>query len=169
MPTSEKTILVVDDDPPIRVMIEALLSDSGFSIVTVPDGATALARIEADPPDVLILDYAMPRMSGREVLRELRARNSRLPVIVLSASPYAQNCLAEGANFLVQKPFDLEVLLLCIERCLAHIRAVRPVHMALYFALGDMPQREVLRSIERFAGEVIPGIEKELGPLQTLA
>jgi alkanesulfonate monooxygenase SsuD/methylene tetrahydromethanopterin reductase-like flavin-dependent oxidoreductase (luciferase family) len=52
----------------------------------------------------------------------------------------------------------------CIERCVAHIRAVRPVHMALYFALGDMPQREVLRSIERFAGEVIPGIEKELGP-----
>jgi CheY-like chemotaxis protein len=126
MPTSEKTILVVDDDPPIRVMIEALLSDSGFSIVTVPDGATALARIEADPPDVLILDYAMPRMSGREVLRELRARNSRLPVIVLSASPYAQNCLAEGANFLVQKPFDLEVLLLCIERCLALRPATTP-------------------------------------------
>jgi CheY-like chemotaxis protein len=119
MPSSPKNILVVDDDPPIRVMIAALLADAGYSIATVPDGESALARIEAEPPDVLILDYAMPRMSGREVLQLLRARNPRLPVIVLSASPYAQNCLAEGANFLVQKPFDLEVLLLCIERCLA--------------------------------------------------
>ena len=56
----------------------------------------------------------------------------------------------------------------CAERCIEQIRRVRPSHMAFYFALGDMPQLEVLRSLERFATEVVPLIVKELGPLNRI-
>ena len=53
----------------------------------------------------------------------------------------------------------------CIEKCIAEITRLRPAHIALFFQVGDYPHENAMRSLERFAGEVIPGEEKVIGPL----
>jgi CheY-like chemotaxis protein/nucleotide-binding universal stress UspA family protein len=84
---SEKTILVVDDEPDVRNFLAACLEDAGFKVETAGDGEEALKKIEANPPDLMTLDMIMPRKSGLQVMRELREneRFINLPVIVFSA------------------------------------------------------------------------------------
>ncbi|HWQ11701.1 MAG TPA: response regulator [Roseiflexaceae bacterium] len=119
MAPAQPTILVVDDDRPSRELIAAILTEAGYHVEGAADGASALGRIATDPPDVLLLDYAMPRMSGRDVLQRLQQMGMQhLPVIVLSASLHAASCLAEGATLLVRKPFTLQELCDAVAQCL---------------------------------------------------
>lgn len=79
-------ILVADDSELILRMATDLLSEEGFKVVTAGDGATALRRIEEEHPDLVVLDLLMPRMTGFDVLREIR-HNERLksiPVLIMS-------------------------------------------------------------------------------------
>ena len=86
------TVLLADDDEDFRSALAELLDEDGCDVVAVPNGAAALALLEdaakgrAPPPDLLVLDLLMPRMSGLEVLQRLRksARWARLPVLVVT-------------------------------------------------------------------------------------
>lgn len=82
-----KTILVVDDEPDVRLYLAACVEDAGFQVKTASDGDEALASISAGPPDLMTLDLVMPRKGGAAVLKELRSRPdwSRIPVIVVTA------------------------------------------------------------------------------------
>ena len=84
---SEKKILVVDDEPDVRNFLAACIKDAGFQVETAVDGEDALAKVEANPPDLMTLDMVMPRKSGIQVIRRLRKneRFKRLPVIVITA------------------------------------------------------------------------------------
>lgn len=84
---SEKKILVVDDEPDVRNFLAACIEDAGFQVTTACDGAEALEKIQADPPDLMTLDMVMPRVSGINLMRQLRNmdRFARLPVIVITA------------------------------------------------------------------------------------
>ena len=86
-PTREQTVLIVDDTYGARDMMARLLRLDGYRAVTAGDGAAALAAVEADHPDLVLLDLTMPDMDGLEVLRRLRAdrRNDGLPVVMFSA------------------------------------------------------------------------------------
>ncbi|MFZ2037225.1 MAG: response regulator [Dehalococcoidales bacterium] len=77
-------ILVVDDIEDIRSLLQEALQANGYSTLEAADGREALSIIETEPPDLVILDIAMPVMSGFQVLRQLR-KNSDIPVIMLSA------------------------------------------------------------------------------------
>jgi len=84
---SEKTILVVDDEPDVRDFIATCLEDAGFKVETAVDGVDALEKIEANIPDLMTLDMVMPRRSGLSLMRKLR-KNEKwkdLPVIVITA------------------------------------------------------------------------------------
>jgi CheY-like chemotaxis protein len=83
-----KRILVVDDDPATREVVQELLESFDYAVASAGDGVEALELIRREPPDILLLDLRMPRMNGREVLEALRAdpRGSRIPVVILSAS-----------------------------------------------------------------------------------
>jgi len=105
--------LVVDDDPKIRQLIRVNLEPRGFIVQEAPDGLGAMKAIEADLPDLMLLDLVMPGIDGIEVCLWVRERFD-LPIIVLSAQDEEQlkvRALDAGADDYVSKPFSYEELL----------------------------------------------------------
>src|SRR5262245_48722428 len=113
-------ILVVDDEPEIVRGLEDNLRFEGYQTSSATDGETALALAAREAPDLIILDLMMPRMSGWDVCRSLRARGIEVPIIMLTArggeADRVQG-LELGADDYIAKPFSLRELL-------ARIRAV---------------------------------------------
>jgi CheY-like chemotaxis protein len=110
-----RRILVVDDEPEIRTLLERALSARGFTVETAPDGEEGLARIAAHPPALVLLDAMLPRIHGFEVARRLRAdaRTRDLPVIMMTAVyrgwRFAQDARdAYGAEDYIEKPFRID-------------------------------------------------------------
>lgn len=106
-------VLVVDDDADVRSSLERGLRLSGFGIRLAQDGETALALIDEQVPDVVVLDVTMPGMDGVEVVRRLRGRGSDVPVCLLSARDTVGDRVAgleAGADDYLVKPFALEEL-----------------------------------------------------------
>jgi CheY-like chemotaxis protein len=117
------TILVADDDPVSVRILTHVIARMGHVVVTASNGREALDRISERPPDLLILDLAMPQMDGLETLRELRRdpRYDALPIIMLTASGLdrdARAARAEGANEFLTKPFRTKELVDQLERLL---------------------------------------------------
>jgi DNA-binding response OmpR family regulator len=111
-----KRILVVDDEEDILHFLELVLGDKGYEVTTAANGHEALARAQADRPDLILLDIMMPQMDGWEVLKLLRVdeETAALPVAMLSARTEAQDRvqgLQEGAVDYICKPFALQELL----------------------------------------------------------
>jgi len=117
-------ILVADDDRDILDMVSFILTHAGFTVVGVSDGSEAIAAIEANPPELAILDVMMPGLSGIEVLRRVRKNKSvkDLTVIlltVLSSDSDVAAGFAAGANDYVTKPAILSELLQTVQSFLA--------------------------------------------------
>ena len=107
---ARKTVLLVEDEEPLRRVLRDLLEREGFEVVEAADGVQALDEIDRSAPDVLVLDLNLPRLDGYGVLSHLRARPStaRLPVIVLTAKGDEENevrVFETGANDFLTKPF----------------------------------------------------------------
>ncbi|MBI2361203.1 MAG: response regulator, partial [Deltaproteobacteria bacterium] len=79
-------ILIVDDEPMNLDLLEQELLDQGHHIERAADGPETLRRIESFVPDLILLDYQMPQMNGLDVLREIRNRGERIPVIMITAN-----------------------------------------------------------------------------------
>ncbi|MCC7450389.1 MAG: response regulator [Anaerolineae bacterium] len=108
-PEMSRTILVVDDDPPMRAIIDIMLRREGYDVVQAEDGREALRLLETLTPDALIVDVMMPRMDGLTLCRELRTKpqTQKLPVLILSvlSDPHSrQNGLEAGADRYLSKP-----------------------------------------------------------------
>ena len=104
-------ILVVEDDPDVRRVIVECLSLIGYKVTEAANGGEALAQLEAVKPDLLVVDYAMPDMTGAEVISEARKRVGDLPVIL--ATGYADMAAVErlaGKPRILRKPFDIAAL-----------------------------------------------------------
>jgi len=102
------TILVVDDEPAMVGMVGALLGEDGHQIVTAYDGETALRRHSEEHPDLVILDRRLPRMSGDEVCRAIRASSST-PILMLTGEKGSEErarLLDLGADDYLEKPFS---------------------------------------------------------------
>jgi signal transduction histidine kinase/ActR/RegA family two-component response regulator len=115
-----RRVLVVDDVPTNRAALAALLQPVGFLVDEAVDGLDAIRCLEAQAPDLILLDDHMPRMSGTEFLRWLRARPERraLPVIAVTASAFAEDArrlVAAGADAHVSKPWTPAGLFMAIE------------------------------------------------------
>jgi len=104
-------ILVVDDDPDICALLEFKLEACGYDVVIEHDGEAALAALDSEPVDLVLLDWMMPRMGGLEVCLALRSdeRFGQLPVLMLTAKAQeadVQRGLAAGADDYILKPFS---------------------------------------------------------------
>jgi two-component system OmpR family response regulator len=116
----DATVLVVDDEEYIRDLVASSLRLAGFTARAVADGSQALATLEHDGPDLVILDVRLPGIDGFEVCRRLRAAGSDVPVIFLTARDTPEDRLSgftKGGDDYVTKPFSLEELI-------ARVRAV---------------------------------------------
>src|SRR4051812_17536647 len=106
-------VLVVDDDAPVRRMLQRSLTAEGFSVDLAPDGGAALAAVERSAPDLIVLDVAMPGVDGLAVARRLRARGVTAPILMVTArdavSERVQG-LESGADDYLVKPFATEEL-----------------------------------------------------------
>jgi CheY-like chemotaxis protein len=106
-------ILIADDSEDARNLYKKYFEFHGVGVDTAGDGVEALAAIRRRRPDILVLDLAMPRMTGWEVLRDLRNDESlrSLPVLVLSGQGVRSSALAAGADGYLDKPCLPQVLL----------------------------------------------------------
>lgn len=100
-------VLIVEDDPAAREFYRSLLRQAGLNVVAVDDGFAALQVIETRPPDAVILDLALPRVSGRDVYRELKARPAtrNIPIVVVTGHDTSDLDEADFAGVL-HKPLD---------------------------------------------------------------
>ncbi|HEY2281325.1 MAG TPA: response regulator transcription factor [Streptosporangiaceae bacterium] len=114
------TVLVVDDEPNIRELVQVALTFHGCTVVTAASGQAALREAAASEPDLVVLDVVLPDLDGFEVCRRLRARGDEVPIIFLTARDTSSDTvqgLALGGDDYVTKPFSVEALV-------ARIRAV---------------------------------------------
>ena len=127
MSTPEGTrVLVADDDPDIRELVEFKLSQAGYAVQAVPDGLSAWEAFESEPPALAVLDVMMPGLSGFDVLRKIRdSDHPRVPVLMLSAKSRDSDVdtgFAIGADDYVIKPFSPRELLHRVNTMLARAR-----------------------------------------------
>lgn len=113
------TILVVDDEHAIVETLNDVLSYEGYTVVNAPNGAKALAVIEASAPSLVLLDFMMPVMDGVQLARRLRAepRHAQIPILMMTAAPAGLPKTDQPWDALLVKPFELEDLL-------AHVRTL---------------------------------------------
>jgi two-component system, OmpR family, response regulator len=114
------SVLVVDDEPNIRELVQVALQFHGCAVTTAATGKDALRQAETDRPDLIVLDVMLPDLDGFEVCRRLRSGGNEVPVIFLTARDTSSDTvtgLALGGDDYVTKPFSVESLV-------ARVRAV---------------------------------------------
>jgi two-component system KDP operon response regulator KdpE len=132
-----KRILVVDDERQITRMLRASLQSSGYEVLVAGNGAEGYARFEAERPDLIITDLAMPEMTGLDLTRAVR-RLSQTPIIVLSVRDtdvMKVTALDEGADDYLTKPFSMPELLARVRAQLR--RVVEPDMAETHLEVGD--------------------------------
>jgi DNA-binding NtrC family response regulator len=113
-------VLVVDDDEPTREFVVEVLEDEGYHVQGTSGALRALAALEADRYDVVLLDLRMPGLDGVDLFRLLTERGlATMPIILMTADSNAmQELTAQGVKFILFKPFDLDTLLSCVAEAL---------------------------------------------------
>ena len=114
-------ILIADDEPSNRRILAQELVHKGFAVDTARGGREALARIESAPPDLVILDFMMPDMSGLEVLKELRNRGNDTPAILITAYGSVERAvevMKAGAYDFITRPFDPDHIELVVRKAI---------------------------------------------------
>jgi len=112
-PADSPHILVVDDDPDIRQLLQDRLHAKGYSVRSVVDGVRALEAVRAETFEGMILDIDIPSMDGMEVLRQIRKWDQQLPIVMITASgakESAVRAVGMGAQAYMLKPFDVDEL-----------------------------------------------------------
>ena len=148
---SEK-ILVVDDEPSNRNILRQELTHKGYTVETADDGSEALRKVESSRPDLIILDYMMPDLSGLDVLKQLRKREDDTPVIMITAYgtvDRAVQAMKEGAYDFITRPFEPDHLAIVLEKALERQRLRREVvvlseevDQRYRLILGESPKME---------------------------
>jgi two-component system phosphate regulon response regulator PhoB len=135
--SSKPYILIVEDEAPLVTLLRYNLEKQGFRVEDAGDGGEALAKITEAPPDLLLLDWMLPTLSGIELCRQLRRRPATrtLPVIMLTARAEEQDAvrgLDTGADDYITKPFSTESLIARIRALLRRSGSV-PTKLKLNF------------------------------------
>jgi CheY-like chemotaxis protein len=124
-------ILLVDDDPGVRRMLQRVLEEEDYSVATAADGVEALKLVTNATPDLVLLDLNLPAQNGWDTLKRIASENPLLPVIIITARPnQIFPALASGAGALMEKPLDLPKLLRTIGDLLVEPAEIRLARMA---------------------------------------
>jgi two-component system response regulator MprA len=160
------TILIAEDDQQIREALDRILRFEGYETVLVNDGAAALEAFDKHTPDAALLDVMMPFVDGLSVVRKLRDRGNRTPVLMLTArqeTPDRVAGLDAGADDYLAKPFELDELLARIRALLRRTDHSDSVTLTCGDLLIDPAKRLVTRG-----GDLIELTRTEFDILHTL-
>ena len=155
-------VLIVEDEEPLTLLLRYNLEAEGYQVDSVSRGDEADIRLREQLPDLVIIDWMLPGLSGIELCRRIRARREteRLPVIILTARGEEGDRvrgLATGADDYIVKPFSVPELL---ARVRALLRRAKPSHVATLLSVGDL---ELDRETHRVRRD---GQELHLGPTE---
>src|SRR3712207_4228265 len=155
-------VLIVEDEEPLTLILRYNLEAEGYDVDSVGRGDEADIRLREQVPDLVVLDWMLPGLSGIELCRRIRARREteRLPVIMLTARGEEGDRvrgLATGADDYIVKPFSVPELL---ARVRALLRRAKPAHIAHRLVAGDMELDRETHRVRR------GGRELHLGPTE---
>ncbi len=156
------TVMIVEDEEPLTLLLRYNLEAEGYAVETVARGDEAETRLRERVPDLVLLDWMLPGLSGIELCRRLRSRaeTERLPIIMLTArgeETERVRGLATGADDYVVKPFSVPELL---ARVRALLRRAKPEHVAAILKAADIELDRDTRRVHR------GGTEIHLGPTE---
>jgi two-component system KDP operon response regulator KdpE len=157
----EPSIVLIEDEAPIRRFLRATLTGQGYRLFEVGTGADALVEVAQRQPDVVILDLGLPDLDGVEVIRRLREW-SAVPIIVLSARGQERDKVAAldaGADDYVSKPFNAGELLARVRVALRHAAGAAHEESAA-FKLGELQVDLLRRHV------IVGGVEARLTPIE---
>ncbi|HEX9138011.1 MAG TPA: sigma-54 dependent transcriptional regulator, partial [Nitrospirota bacterium] len=143
-------VLIVDDEPSNRNILRQELTHRGYAVETANDGSEALNKTESTRPDLIILDYMMPDLTGLDVLKELRKREDDTPVVLITAYgtvDRAVEAMKEGAYDFITRPFEPDHIAIVLQKALERQRLRREVvvlseevDQRYHLILGDSPK-----------------------------
>jgi DNA-binding response OmpR family regulator len=136
--SSNKTVMIIEDDAEIRGIVRTLLANEGFHVEEAEDGRSAVERVFLTKPDLILVDLKLPGLDGAEVCKRIRAGRMETPIIVISAAreEFDKVLLLElGADDYLVKPFGARELLARIK---AVMRRVKPDHAIRTFGTIDV-------------------------------
>lgn len=112
-----KTVLVVDDEPMLRMIVREILQDEGYAVIEAADGRVIPEIMAREHPDLVLMDVMMPGVDGREAYRQLRSHpeHRNVPVVMMSAA-VQPNGLDPSISGFVAKPFDIDDLVKLVAR-----------------------------------------------------
>ncbi len=154
-------VLVVDDEPNIRELVQVALKFHGCAVSTAANGAEAMRQAEAVRPDLIVLDVMLPDVDGFEVCRRLRAAGNEVPVIFLTARDTSSDTvtgLAIGGDDYVTKPFSVEALVARVRAVLRRAaRSAQPEQQGMAdgaLRVGDLELDEAMWTVRRAGAPV---------------
>ena len=155
-------VLVVDDEAAQRALLSYNLEAAGFRVALASDGEEALLVAAEEAPDVILLDWMLPRVSGIEVCRQLKARREGQEAAIIMVSARSDESdrvrgLETGADDYITKPYSVSELL---ARVRANLRRVRPVRAGQVIEVGDLRLDAESHRVHR------AGAELHLGPTE---
>lgn len=157
MSNQKKTLLIIDDDEDIRLVVKILFESEDYKVIKANNGIRGLEKAKNFKPDVIILDYHMPEMSGISVLKELRKIERHTPVIMLTANLSQGLCaqaFRDGVNDFVSKPFDYDYLTVIVKRAIENVENNREL-------FKEMTQRKVAEDLNNAYDEFLSNLSHE--------
>ncbi|MGH6881333.1 response regulator [Hypericibacter sp.] len=165
MTSDRATVLVIDDEPPIRRLLRTTLTAQDYRVIEAADGREGMSLLRHEKPDILLVDLGLPDIDGLELIRMIRAE-SPVPIVVLSSRDDEKGkveALDLGADDYVTKPFGMEELVARLRTALRHRlqqQGGRPL-----FHSGDLTV-DLVRRIVTVRGEEVKLSPKEYDLLQ---
>jgi two-component system KDP operon response regulator KdpE len=167
MPDNAVSVLVVDDEPPIRRLLRTSLLAQGYRVIEAERGTEAIESIRQQRPDIVVLDLGLPDIDGLAVIQRVR-QDSLIPIIVLSSRSDERGkveALDLGADDYVTKPFGMEELVARIRTALRH--RLQQQGEPPVFVSGDL-KVDLVRRIVKVRGEEVKLSPKEYDILRLL-
>ena len=160
-------ILVVEDDPAVQKALRRLFETEGYTVETQSDGRSALDSFQSAAPAAIVLDLRLPKVSGRDVCKEIKAVAPTLPIVVLSAASDVSDkvlLLELGADDYVTKPFSPRELLARVRAALRHTARTPEIQLVSFDGItADFRKMEIKRD-----GQVVVLTAQEFKTFQFL-
>jgi len=149
------TVMVVDDETVLAGAMRDYLGRHGYAVQVKSSGEEALKTIDLEPPDIVVLDYRLPRMDGLEVLRKIKESRPEVEVIMLTAHGSVEgavNAMKHGAYDYLSKPLDLEELRLVVAKALQSLRRSKELDYLRAQMDKENPSRDIVGESDQIVG-----------------